>query len=84
MERWRLVGGQTEGFQKKMCLIYLIYFILQGFWTTKKMFFLLKVSQLAEKTAEARGPEWELCSLVRLVVFWLFALFIAALTATVK
>lgn len=48
------------------------------------MFFLLKVSQLAIKTAEVRGPEWELCFLARLVLFWLFGLFIAALTATVK
>lgn len=79
------VGGQTEAFQKR-CVWFVLdvfYFILQGFCTTSKNAFLLKVPQLAMKTSEAHGPEWELCFLVRLTL-WLFHLFIAALTATAK
>lgn len=85
----RGVGGrQTEGilYCQKRC----VWFILDGFFfdkdfaQQKKSVFVLKVSQLAMKTAEANGPEWELCFLVRLVLFRLFGLFIAALTATFK
>lgn len=68
-----------------MCLIYLGWvFFDKDFAQQKKSVFVLKVSQLAMKTAEAYGPEWELCFLVRLVLFRLFGLFIAALTATFK
>lgn len=66
-------------------MIYLGWvFLTRIFAQRKNSVFVLKVSQPAKKTAEAHGPEWELCFLVRLVLSRLFGLFVAAMTATFR